>query len=123
MKELVAPIAKTYAYLMEDNSEHKKVKGTNKSVIKRELMFENYKICVLNDKIILKKQQAFRSNHHKLYTVEINKIALSSNNDKKVQKFNKITRYPRGTNEFKVCESEMVKKNYVKCQFYDEIML
>ena len=39
MKEFVAPRAKTYAYLMEDDSEHKKAKGTKKCVIKRELMF------------------------------------------------------------------------------------
>ena len=110
MKEFVAPRAKTYAYLMEDDSEHKKAKGTKKCVIKRELMFENYKNCVLNDKIILKKQQAFRSDHHKVYTVEINKIALSSNDDKRVQTFDKITTYPRGINAFKVCESEMMKK-------------
>ena len=116
MKEFVAPRAKTYAYLMEDDSEHKKAKGTKKCVIKRELMFENYKNCVLNDKIILKKQQASRSDHHKVYTVEINKIELSSNDDKRVQTFDKITTYPRGTSSFKVCESEMiiVRSNYVK---------
>ena len=45
MKEFVAPRAKTYAYLMEDNSEHKKAKGTQKCVINCELMFENYKNC------------------------------------------------------------------------------
>ena len=70
----------------------------------------------MRDKIILKKQQAFRSDHHKVYTVEINKIALSSNDDKRVQTFDKITTYSRGTNAFKVCESEMmmVRSNYVK---------
>ena len=39
MKEFIALRAKTYAYLMEDNKEHKKSKGTKKYVIKRELMF------------------------------------------------------------------------------------
>ena len=55
MKEFDAPKAKTYAYLLEDDSEHKKSKGTKKCVIKRELMFENYKNCVLDDEMILKK--------------------------------------------------------------------
>ena len=41
-------------------------------------MFENYKDCLFNDKIILKSQQRFKSDHHKVYTGEINKIALSS---------------------------------------------
>ena len=71
---------------------------------------------MLNDKIILKKQQAFRYDHHKVYTVEINKIALSSNDDKRVQTFDKITTHPLGTNAFKVCECEMmvVRDNFVK---------
>ena len=55
MKKFIAPRAKTYAYLMENDSEHKKALGTKKCVIKRELTFQNYKNCVLNDKIILKK--------------------------------------------------------------------
>ena len=54
-KKFVAPRVKTYAYLMEDDSEHKKVEGTKKCVIKRELMFENYKNYVLSEEIILKK--------------------------------------------------------------------
>ena len=47
MNEFVAPRAKTWAYLMDDDTEHKKAKGTKKCVIKRELMFKNYKDCNL----------------------------------------------------------------------------
>ena len=47
MKEFVARRAKTYAYLMEDDSEHKKAKGTKKCVIKRKLMFKNYKCLMI----------------------------------------------------------------------------
>ena len=43
-----------------------------------------------------------------MYTEEVNKIALSSNDDKKLQIFDRITTYPYGTNAFKVCESEML---------------
>ena len=53
-----------------------------KSVIKREFTFENYTYCLFNDNIILKSQQRFKGNHHKVYTEEINKIALSSNDDR-----------------------------------------
>ena len=56
MKEFVALRVKTYAYLMGDESEPKKAKGTKKCVIKRELMFENYKDSLFNDEIILKSQ-------------------------------------------------------------------
>ena len=73
-------------------------------------MFENYKDCLLNDKIILKSQQRFKSDHHEVYTEEVNKIALSSNDDKRLQTFDRVTTYPYGTNAFKVCESEMMSK-------------
>ena len=47
-------------------------------------------------------------------TKEVNKIALSSDDDKRIQKFDKVTTYPNGTNVFKVCENEMLlKKNKV----------
>ena len=46
MKEFVGLRAKTYAYLMDDDTEHKKAKGTKKCVIKRGLMLENYKNCL-----------------------------------------------------------------------------
>ena len=45
-----------------------------------------------------------------------NKIVLSSNDDKRIQTFDKVTTYPYGTNVFKVCENEMLlKKNKVIC--------
>ena len=64
---------------MDDDSEIKKSKETSKCAIKRELMFEIYTDCLRNDKIILKPQQRFKSDHHKVYTEEVNKIVLSSN--------------------------------------------
>ena len=95
---------------MDDNSEHKKAKGTKNCVIKRELTFENYKHCQSNDDLILKSQQRFKSDHHNVYTEQINKIALSSDDDKRLQTFDKITTHPFGTNVFKVCENEMLSK-------------
>ena len=71
-------------------------------------MLENYKDSMFNNKIILKSQQRFKSDYHKVYTEELNKIALSSNDDKRLQTFNKITTYPYGANAIKVCESEMM---------------
>ena len=56
MKGFVGLRAKTYAYVMDDDSEKKKVKGTNKSVIKRILKLINYLDCLLNNKIILQSQ-------------------------------------------------------------------
>ena len=93
MKEFVGLRAKIYAYLMVDGSEHKKAKGTKNCVIKRRLMVKNYKDCLFNNKIILKSQQRFKSDYHNVYTEQINKIVLSSNDNKRFQSFDKITTY------------------------------
>ena len=50
----------------------KKAKGTKKYIIKRELMFQNYKHSLFNDEVIIKSQQRFRSYNHK----EVNKKKL-----------------------------------------------
>ena len=79
-------------------------------------MFENYKDCLFNNKTVYRSQERFKSYYHDVYTEEVNKIALSSNDDKRLQLFDRITAYPYGTNAFKVCESEMmlVKDLFVK---------
>ena len=70
---------------------------------KRRLMFENYKDSLFNDKTILKSQLKFKSDHHDVYTEEVNKISLSSNDDKRLELFDRVKTYPYGTNAFKVC--------------------
>ena len=50
MIEIVELRGKTYVYLMDDDSEYKKVKGRKKCVIKRRLMVKNYKDCLFNDR-------------------------------------------------------------------------
>ena len=108
--EICALRPKTYAYLMNDDSEMEKAKRAKKSALKSRLRFESYKDWLLNNKIILKKQQIFKSDYHEMFTGEVNKIGLSSNNDQKLQTCDRITTYPHGTNAFKVCESEMLSK-------------
>ena len=107
--------AKAYAYNLDDDTEHKKSKGTKKCIVKREIIFENYKDSLFNDKVMIRSQQRFRSYNHKVYTEEVNKIALSSNDDKRTQTFDKVTTYPYRTNVFKVCENGMLLKNKWIC--------
>ena len=83
MTEFVALRPKTYSYLMDDGESDKNAKGTKKCVIRRRLKFNDYKDCLLNNEIILKSQQRFKRERHNVYTEEINKIALSSNDDKR----------------------------------------
>ena len=49
-----------------------------------------------------------------MYTEEINKIALSSNSDKRIRTFDKVTTCPYGTNAFMVCENEMLLKKIIE---------
>ena len=84
---------------MDDDSEKKEGKETKKCVIKRGLMFKNYTDCLFNDKTILKSQQRFKIDCQNVYTEQINKIALSSNDDKRLQTFVKITVYPCGMDQ------------------------
>ena len=91
MEEFYALRAKTYAYLINGYNDddydkekiiNKKVNEKRKCVIKRRLMFESYKNCLFNNTVILRSQQRFKSDHHEVYTEEVNKIVLSSNDDK-----------------------------------------
>ena len=73
MIEFVGLRAKTYSYLIngyndEDYEKNKiinnKAKDTKKCIIKRKLMFGNYKESLFDNKNILKSQQRFRSDHY-----------------------------------------------------------
>ena len=81
MKEFCTLRAKTYAYLMDDDRENKKAKGTKKCVIKCRLMFENYKDSLFNNKTILKSQLRFKNDRHNVYTEEVNKISQNGNDN------------------------------------------
>ena len=76
--------------------EMKKAKGTKKCVIIKMLKFEDYKKCLFDNEPMLKLQQGFKSENHEVYTETINKIALSSNDDKRIVALDGITSYPYG---------------------------
>ena len=86
-------------------------------------MFQNFKNCLFNNKAVYRSQKRFKSFNHDLYTGEVNKIALSNNDDKRLQTFDGITTYPYGTNALKVCESEMLMVKDLFLKNYNEIVL
>ena len=94
--EFVTLRPKTYSFLTDDCKEDKKAKGTKKCKIKKMIKFNDYKKCLLDDEVILKSQQIFISKKHNVYTENINKIALSGNDDKRIVSSNKISSYPYG---------------------------
>ena len=60
------------------------------------IKFNDYKNCLLNGKVLLQSQQRFKGKGHDVYTENINKITLSSNDDKRIVSSDKITSYPYG---------------------------
>ena len=128
MKEFCALRPKIYAYLMEDDCEKKKAKVTKKAIIKRRLMFKNYKDCLPNNTVILRLQQRFKNDCHEMYTEEVNKIVLSSDDGKRLPTFDRVKTYPPRINAFKVCENEMMISRkffvtkYADCPFYSKIV-
>ena len=93
--EFVTLRPKSYSYLTDDGKEDKKAKGTKKHIIKM-IKFNDSKKCLLNDEVIFKSQQRFISKKHDAYTENINKIALSNDDDKRIVSSDKITSYPYG---------------------------
>ena len=87
---------KTYSYLTNNDKIDKKAKGKKKCAINKMIKFDNYKKCLLNDKILLRSQKRFISNKHDVYTENVNKIALSNDDDKRIVSSDKITSYPYG---------------------------
>ena len=98
MTEFFALRPKTYSYLTDDCKEDKKLKSNY------------YKDCLLNIEIVLKSQQRFKSERHDPYTEETNKIALSSNDDNRLQTFDRIISYPYRASAGKECKTELLSK-------------
>ena len=83
-------------YMTDEFIEMKKAKGTKKCVTRKMLKFEDYKKCLFGNESMLKSQQRFKSENHEVYTENINKNALSSNDDKRIVALDRIASYPYG---------------------------
>ena len=83
MKEFISLRPKMYSYRVEE-SEPKKCKGIKKCVVKKTITFEDYKRCLFEGINIHRSQMMFRSKKHKIKTLEVNKLALSREDDKRI---------------------------------------
>ena len=86
MTEFVALRPKLYSYIKLDGSEDKKCKEIKKCVVKKTLTFEDYKTCLFNPDAIYRSQLMFRSTKHEVHTIEVNKVALNRDADKRISK-------------------------------------
>ena len=83
IKEFVGLRAKLYSYKMDEGEESKKCKGVKKRVVEKSITHEDYKTCLLTGKEQLRKMNIIRSYDHEVYTEEVNKVALSAEDDKR----------------------------------------
>ena len=96
MTEFVALRPKLYSYKKLDGSEDKKCKGIKKCVVKKILTFEDYKTCLFNDSTEYRSQLMFRSAKHEVHTIEVNKVALNRDDDKRISRKDGISTFARG---------------------------
>ena len=81
--EFVGLRAKLYSYKMFEGEESKKCKGVKQLVVKNSITHEDYKNCLFTGTEQLRKMNVIRSHKHDIYTEEVNKVALSSSDDKR----------------------------------------
>ena len=74
--------AKPYVHKVGDIKE-KKFKGVEKNIVKQTISVEDYKRVLFEGSIVHRKMIRFQSDHHQIYTKDVNKVALSGNYDKK----------------------------------------
>ena len=78
-------------------------------------MFNNYEECLKEKKKVLKKQQRFQSDAYNVHTEEINKVALSFEDDKRLISHDVITTYLYGISAGILCKQEILSKLSRKC--------
>jgi hypothetical protein len=74
--------AKLYSYKMVNGDEHKKCKVKKKMLLKNQ--FQDYYNCLFTKNQQIRQMNVIRSHHHNIYTEQINKVALSADDDKRV---------------------------------------
>ena len=96
MTEFMALRPKLYSYIKLDDSEDKKCKGIKKCVVKKTLTFEDYKTCLFSDSTKYRSQIMFRLAKHEVHTIEVNKVALNRDDDRRISRKNGISTFARG---------------------------
>ena len=96
MTEFVALRPKLYSYKKLGGSEDKKCKGIKKCVVRKTLTFEDYKDYIFNDSTEYRSQLMFRSSKHEIHTIEVSKVALNRDDDKRISRKDGISTIARG---------------------------
>lgn len=94
--EFVGLRSKLYSYRMDDLKEEKKCKGITKAIIKKSIIFKDYKNCIFKKQNQMGNMKIIRSELHEIYTVNVNKVALSYKDDKRIIREDDIHTYAYG---------------------------
>ena len=119
MTEFIALSPKLYSYKKVDGSEDtakwdkvKKCKGIKKCIVKNTITFEDYKTCLFNDSTKYRSQLMFRSSKHEAHTIEVNKVVLNIDDDKRISKKAGISTFARGHKDLSwspiLCEVSLI---------------
>ena len=81
---------KLYSFKIENGKEEKKCKGVKSNVVKNTIDFDDYAKCLFTDNKEMRTMKIIRSEKHDIYSKEVNKVALSNNDDKRIVLTNKI---------------------------------
>ena len=90
MTHFVGLRPKLYCFKDDDEKETRKAKGVKKNVIKKYLIFKLYKKCLFTEEEVVKEMNIIRSQNHEIFSMAVNKVVLSANDDKRFICPNKI---------------------------------
>ena len=91
-----------------------KINHLGKNQIDIDSIKKNRKKFIKNNKLISQTQQRFKSEKHNVFTEEINKVSLSSNDEKRMQSIDFIETYAYGTRKDLVSEKVDIKCSSIK---------
>ena len=75
---------KLYSFKVEDEKVNKKCKGIKKNIVKKDISFEDYVQCLFSGEKQMRSMKILRSENHDIYSKEVNKVALSNEDDKRI---------------------------------------
>ena len=75
---------KLYSYKVEEQAELKKCKGIKKNIVKKKIDFNDYVKCLFTGEKQMRSMNIIRSEKHDIYSKEVNKIALSNEDNKRI---------------------------------------
>ena len=74
---------KLYSFKVEESNTNKKCKGIKKSVVKKGIDFQDYVECLFTGEKQMRSMNIIKSENHEIYSKEVNKLALSNEDDKR----------------------------------------